>query len=548
MASLAGFAATCEAIAATTKKNEKVRLLAGYFAELAPEDGAQAALFATGRPFPAADERQLGLGAAQTWAALAGVTGADEETLRQSFRKHGDAGAVAEELFGRPSRGLTLGEVAQAFSHLSAARGPSQKSPLLAALLGRCAGREAKYIIKIISSDMRVGLKESLVEEALAACFGASRNKVQQANMLLGDIGQTLRLAAEGRLEEARLRLFHPLGFMLASPVQDAEEAFRRLGMSGQGLFVEDKYDGIRAHLHCQGQQVKIFSRTLDEITHQFPELVSAARQMQGSFLIDGEILAWRNSRALPFAELQKRLGRKRADGAILSRVPVALVAFDLIYRNGQALFELPLVERRRLLEDLLQERSGEALERIVAAFFRRVTDAAALRDEFQAAQARGNEGLMIKQESSPYLAGRRGMAWLKLKRELATLDVVVTAAEFGHGRRRGLLSDYTFAVSRGDQLVDIGKAYSGLTDREIERLTQFFLEHTLEDHGFWRRVEPAVVLEVAFNNIQKSARHSSGYALRFPRIKRIREDKRVEEIDTLETVERLYLRQAAGQ
>ncbi len=545
MAPLAGFAAVCEAIAATKKKNEKVRLLAAYFSELAAEDAGRAAVFISGRPFPVAQERRLEVGGAQLWAALAELSGAGQEQLAETYRKHGDMGAMAEELFGaRPGGGLTLEDLEQAFARLSAARGPSQKLPLLARLVGNCSAREAKYVVKIISADMRIGFKESLVEEAMAERFGAPLETVQRANMLLGDIGETLRLAAGGRLPEARLRLFHPIGFMLASPVQDAEEAFEYL--EGAAL-VEDKYDGIRAHVHRDCERVKIFSRTLDEITHQFPELVPAVEEVPGSFLMDGEILGWREGRPLPFAELQKRLGRKRPDAATLAAVPVVLVAFDLLYLDGQDLFEKPLVERRSLLEDLLAKRSGAALGRVFESLLRRVADAGELRREFQEALARGNEGLMIKRESSPYTPGRRGKAWLKLKQEMATLDVVVTSVEYGHGKRRGLLSDYTFAVRRGQELLDIGKAYSGLTDREIRELTQFFMEHTVEDRGFRRRVEPRVVLEVAFNNIQKSPRHSSGFALRFPRIKRIRQDKSVEDVDTLETVEQLYLRQGAS-
>ncbi len=537
MAPLSGFAECCEALAATSKKSEKVRLLAAYFKSLATPDASLAAVFACGRAFPVAEERRLGVGGALLWKVLAGITGSDERTLAETYRKHGDTGGLAGELLAaRESRGQTLAEIAARLAELAEARGPSQKHPLLAMLLGRCSGLEAKYLLKIISGDMRIGLAESLVEEAIAACFDAALEQVHRANLFLGDIGQTLALAAEGRLADARLRLFHPIGFMLASPALDWSDALEE----GKPSLVEDKYDGIRAHLHREGDRVALFSRTLDQITHQFPEIVPAALELPGSFLLDGEILAWRDGRALPFAALQKRLGRKKPDAALQQAVPVVFVAFDLLYRGGDALFDQPLSERRRLLDELLG--SG----RILASQPRAVHDLDGLHREFEAAQARGNEGLMVKRLDSPYRAGSRGQAWLKIKKEMATLDVVVTAVEYGHGKRRAVLSDYTFAVRDAEgRLLDIGKAFTGLTDKEIDEMTAYFLDHTIEDQGFRRRVEPLVVVEVAFNNIQKSDRHASGYALRFPRIKRLRSDKQVAEIDNLEEVARLYKAQA---
>lgn len=534
----ARFAEACEAIAATTKKSEKVALLAAYFKELQPEEGRLAAVFASGRCFPLAEERKLGVGGAMLWQVLAGITGADPQTLVETYRKHGDTGALAGELLAaRESHGQTLAEVAARLAELAAARGSTQKHPLLAMLLGNSSGLESKYLVKIITGDMRIGLQESLVEEAIAKRFGVPLDLVKRANLFTGDIGETLVMAAEGRLAETRLRLFHPIGFMLASPVLDWSEALE----PGQPVLVEDKYDGIRAHLHKEGGRMTLFSRTLDQITHQFPELEPAALAVPGAFLLDGEILAWRDGRALPFAALQKRLGRKSPGAELLEAVPVIFMAFDLLYLDGEALFEMPLVERRRRLATLLRD----APPGMLLSQERPVADLDALHREFDAAQARGNEGLMVKQTGSPYTAGSRGMAWIKIKKEMATLDVVVTAVEYGHGKRRAVLSDYTFAVrGPGGELLEIGKAFTGLTDKEIEEMTRYFLEHTLEDQGFRRRVEPLVVLEVAFNNIQKSARHPSGYALRFPRIKRIRTDKSPGEIDTLETVRELYLKQ----
>jgi DNA ligase-1 len=274
------------------------------------------------------------------------------------------------------------------------------------------------------------------------------------------------------------------------------------------------------------------------------------------------------SGRALPFSTLAHRLGRKKVSDQMMRRVPVAYLVFDILYAGGELLIDLPLRQRAKLLDNLLaapriptQARLGAAQGQLMLAsakptneppittqIFRVPVFQASSPDEldqlFEAAQARGNEGLMTKDPESAYTPGRRGKSWLKLKRELATLDVVVTAVEYGHGKRIGVLSDYTFAVRDGDRLVNIGKAYSGLTDAEIAEMTKWFLEHKVEDQGFRLVVEPKIVLEVAFNNMMRSDRHESGYALRFPRIVRIRTDKPPEEADTIERAQEIYEKQ----
>jgi DNA ligase-1 len=278
----------------------------------------------------------------------------------------------------------------------------------------------------------------------------------------------------------------------------------------------------------------------MDEITHRFPELVPSLQALGSDAIIDGEIVPARGEQILPFSELQKRLGRKTIGADLLRDVPVILVAYDLLYAAGQVLTDEPLEERRKLLEQLIPV---EGAVRVSSA--KRFAEVAALDDEFNDARARGNEGLMVKSPASFYKPGRRGREWLKVKRAIATLDVVVTAVEVGHGKRRNLLSDYTFAVRRSeadDELLNIGKAYSGLTDAELTEMTEWFTQHTLQQfaHGRVRLVEPSIVIEVTFDRVQESKRHKSGYALRFPRILRLRPDKKPNEADTLETVRKL--------
>jgi DNA ligase-1 len=532
------FVDTCEAIAATTKKTEKVRIVGDYLKALSLNDASIAAVFLTGRAFPRREEKVLGIGGSNLAKLVTELGGGNAEALWQFYRKHGDLGGAAEDLIQQSAAAgeVALSEVATVLHQLPGVRNQAQKMARLRDLLQKASPGEIKYIIKIITGDLRIGLKEGLVEEAIAKEFDRPLEEVRRANMLTGDIGETVRLAATDALQSARMRLFHPVGFMLATPVETPDEIFN----VSRGVFLEEKYDGIRGQAHKRGDQVKIFSRTLDEVT-EFPEVLESIARLPGEFILDGEILAWQGSQPLPFTELQKRLGRKQMDFWMQQDIPVKLVAFDLLYKDGDLLLDAPLTERRRRLETLL---AGRSLPAIQIAPERFCDSPASVQLAFRASLEAGHEGIVAKAPDSPYTPGRRGRLWFKLKQPFATLDVVVTAVEYGHGKRHSVLSDYTFAVREGTRLLNIGKAYSGLTDEEIHRYTQYFLEHTIEDQGSRRIVEPTVVLEVAFNNIQHSNRHASGYALRFPRILRLRPDKPVEEIDTLERVAELYARQ----
>ena len=553
-------AETCEAISATTKKLLKAAIVAEYLKSRTTDEGAVSAVFLSGRAFPAWEETTLQVGGSMLWRVVAKLSGKSEAALTAAYRKHGDLGAVAGEVLPENSGpGLNVLEVARNFRQIAEARGPAAKAALVHDLLVRSTPLEAKYIVKVITGDLRIGLKESLVEEAIAKAYGALE-EVQRANMLLGDIGETLRLAVEGKLAEAKMRMFHPLGFMLASPVESPDEGLSYFADAA----VEDKYDGIRAQAHVSGGEVKFFSRTRDEITESFPELSDAFAGLPQDAILDGEIVAWEEpGRARPFSVLQQRLGRKKVSERMLQEIPVAYLVFDVLYADGDLLIDRPLRERARVLDGLLSKDRihnrktlriagaqgkltfGEDEEAGTGSIIRapelHASSAEELDELFVAAQTRGNEGLMIKDLDSTYTPGKRGKSWLKMKRELATLDVVVTAVEFGHGKRVGVLSDYTFGVWNADKLVNIGKAYSGLTDAEIAEMTRWFLDHTIEDQGFRRTVEPQIVLEVAFNNMMQSDRHDSGYALRFPRIVRLRPDKTADEADTIERVREIF-------
>src|SRR5258707_2127112 len=348
------FALTADAVTATTKKTEKVRLVAEYFRGRPVEEAAQAAVFLSGRAFPAWEERTLQVGGTLLWRTVGEISGKGEVALTAAYRRHGDLGAAAKDVLehSAPAKSsLSVAELAAVFDELARTSTAARKLTLLQDLLRRATALEAKYVVKIISGDLRIGLRESLVEEAIAKAFDENVKAVQRANMLLGDIRDTLRVAAEHKLDQAQMRLFPPIGFMLASPAQDAAEALSYFALAA----VEDKYDGIRAQVHIGGKddpRVRIFSRTLDEINPAFPELPPALRAFPDPLILDGEILAWSpdTAQALPFSELQKRLGRKKGSEEMLRRVPVVYMAFDVLYAGGGLRLEKPLEETEKIL------------------------------------------------------------------------------------------------------------------------------------------------------------------------------------------------------
>ncbi len=538
-----GFAKVAEAVAATSRKLEKAAILGQYLKQLSDPDLGRAARYFAGHQFALNDSRTTNVGGSIISNALSEATGFSLEDMAPMYVRLGDPGELAEQVVKNSGRAfqqptISLAETESLITRLSETRGIRNKTGLLAAVLGQATPLEAKYLIKLLAGDLRIGLREGLVEDAISRAFDKDLSAVSYANMLLGDIGETAIRARASDLEFVSMRLFHPLKFMLATPAADLTDIARTMPST---FLVEDKFDGIRAQAHVKDGRVAIYSRTMDEITHRFPELIEPLRSLSTDAIIDGEIVPATSQTILPFSELQKRLGRKTVSSQLLAAVPVILVAYDLLYADGEVLINQPLVERRRRMLELIVTHPGPlrvSEEKVFA-------DTAGLDEEFAAARARGNEGLMIKSPDSLYKPGRRGRDWLKLKRAIASLDVVVTAVEVGHGKRRHLLSDYTFAVRRSaddDELLNVGKAYSGLTDAELTDLTEWFQSHTVQQfaHGRVRLVEPKVVIEVTFDRVQPSSRHKSGYALRFPRILRLRPDKSASEIDTLETVKRL--------
>lgn len=510
---------------------------------------ALAARLATGRALPVGDGRALGVGWSLMLDVVRGATGLDDVVIAACARMTGEL-AEAFALLARRDRasearpGVNLRDVARAVDALAAEPSRAGKRAILDALFANATPLETKYLAKALVGGLRIGAQQGVVEGAIARAFGRPVEDVRRAASLVTDPGELAVLARHARLGEAKLVVGRPIAFMLATPIETIATA-----LDPRDLVVEDKIDGVRAQLHRTdgGGGVAVFARGLDRVTDAFPEIAQAAGALPAGTVLDGEIVAMAPSgRPRPFQALQPRLRKSRPSPDEVADAPVNLVAFDLLADASGPLLDLPWRERRARLDALLSGSEGAIRINPAATLPPHEAFDAALDTAFGAARARGHEGLVLKRPGSPYDAGRRGQAWLKVKRAHATLDVVIVGAEQGHGRRAGVLSDYTFAVWRGDELVPIGKAYSGLTDEEIDVMTRRLESLTLEVRGGLRLVRPEVVLEVAFDGIQRSSRHASGFALRFPRIVRVREDKRPEDADRIDAVEAIFEAQVA--
>jgi DNA ligase-1 len=573
-ATLKHFATVNDAAAATTKKLQKYAILAAYFRELPDDqDLRRAVRFAAGRNFAATDERVLSVGGAIVSDVTLRLLRVDPRLYHDTVVSSGEIGEALAKLWHRrpplaasrtdqPWPLLTLADLSDAFDDLASTGNVQRKSEILTDLFSRCTdAREAAYLAKIIFGDLRTGVQEGVLVYAIAQAFNRDLAAVHRAVLLVGDLGDVAVLARHDQLASATFTLFHPIQFMLATAQETPADAVKT--MAGRTFFAEDKLDGIRAQVHKQGDgpggRVAIYTRTMDRTDESFPDVVQCVRQLPGEFLLDGEIVPFRDGKVLPFAHIQKRLGRKVLTAKIIRENPAAFIAFDILYRDGELLMDKPLRQRRRTLQTLVGATLGSPLPReqearatqVSPLQITAVTDVSTadqIDRAFCTARDCRNEGLVLKDPDSLYTPGRRGKAWLKLKTHLPTFDCVVTFAETGHGKRRNSLSDYTFAVwdreptEGGAQLVNVGKAYSGVTDAEIAQLTELFTETTVQMlWGRVRQVVPRVVLEIACDQIQKSDRHASGYALRFPRIKRIRWDKRPDDADRLWRVIEVY-------
>ncbi len=543
-------AQVCERIAGSASRLRKIGLLADYLRPLDDADLVLAVRFLSMGPisegsvnqtlFGQEEKQRLSVGYATMHEALERVVEWDRDTLRLCYQEVGDAGETIGLLVRGQTREepLTLAGANRIYQQLFRASLTLRKVELLTDVFRTYQPLTIKYFVKMINGNLRIGLMAKMVEEAVAAAAGLPVEAISDANNRMGDLAHVAAAARAGTLHAIETRIFHPMDFMLAKPLDRVEDL-----PAPAEWFVEDKYDGIRSQVHIDQGHVKIYSRGMEEVSSGFPEIQRAFSSASAALILDGELLAWRDGRALNFNVLQQRIARKSVRATLMLEAPVVFVAYDVLFEGGRLLTREPIEARRAVLEAMIAElkRTSPEPQRVILSPQLRLTDHSALEQHFSGARERGNEGLLIKRRGSIYESGKRSGAWMKLKRPYATLDVVVTAAEQGNGRRATVFSDYTFAVHSPEGFVNVGKAYSGLTDEEIKQLTKIFRSLSVEKFGRVMLVKPEVVLEVAFDGIQKSSRHKSGFALRFPRIVRWRQDKTPEECDDLQRVEDLY-------
>ncbi len=558
------------AVESTRAKTAKVAALAAALADVAGREPARlpfVARFLTGTMLPTEDDRALGVGGALVFEAACQVTGVSPAELGAMTGRAGDLGtAVGEAMTTRLERpgavqppGLRLDDAANVALLLATSHARTDKIRALTTTLEACTPLEARYFVRAVLGEMRVGAREGIVEDAIAKAFGRTLAEVRTAHGLVSDVGELARLAHEDILGEARVIVGRPIGFMLATPIETARGADL-----GAPHAVEDKIDGIRAQAHVSPELVRLFARGKGSVTAAFPDVTEPLVRMARSgaskpAILDGEIVVVApDGRVRPFSAIQPRLKKTAPDESLVRDHPVQYLVYDLLFEGDESLLTLPFLERRARLvrwaatapPPLVVHESRPLVtpEPVGEAKIERSAIDLLLDAEFDRARSRGFEGLVLKRLDAVYAAGVRGFSWLKVKKALATLDVVIVAAERGHGRRAGVLSDYTFAVRDGAELETIGKAYSGLTDVEIAMMTARLEGIALaEERRGYLPVRPEIVIEVAFDGLQRSDRHSSGFALRFPRIARIRDDKRPEDADTLDTVRVLWDAQLAS-
>jgi DNA ligase 1 len=545
-------AAVCDEVGKFSGRLRKIRLLSAFFQSLDDDELFLAVRFLSIGPladsttsnrnlFGVEEKPKLAVGYATMREALLQVCGWDIETVRLCYQEVGDAGeAIGLLIRGHSSeQTLSLAHANELYQQLFRARLTVRKVEVLAGIFRTHRPLTIKYFVKVITGNLRIGLQEKMVEEALAAACGLPPDAIRDANNRLGDLAAVAVAARTNTLADIRARLFHPLEFMLAKPLDRIDDL-----PSPADWFVEDKYDGIRSQVHLDHGHVRIYSRGMEEITNAFPELVAVFTHAPTTAILDGEILAWRDGRALNFNVLQQRIARKTVKASMMLEIPVVFAAYDILLVENNLSLDKPFEERRVLLAQTVERiaaHSSESRARLLLSPQTALESHQQLEQMFQEARSRGNEGLVVKRRGSVYEAGKRSGSWFKIKRPYGTLDVVITAAEQGNGRRATVFSDYTFAVRSGDGFVNVGKAYSGLTDVEIKQLTKLLRAASVERFGRVMLVRPEIVLEVAFDGVQKSARHKSGYALRFPRILRWRQDKTPQDCDDISRVRQLY-------
>jgi len=545
------FAEFCEVIEKISSTLELTARISDFIKKIGDDDDLyNVVLFIMGKIYPPWEERELGVGIGLLYETLENISGLRKEKIEDLVRELGDLGLVSEKLIAGRSlltletEELTIRRVREIFDEISSLTGEGsrkRKILLLTGLYGVASPKEAKYLTRLIMNEMRLGVGEGIVRDAIAKAFEVNEELVERAYMVTNDLGKVAVIAKNrGRegLEGIKIELHTPVRMMLAQVAESFDEVIAEMGR----VAVEWKFDGSRVQIHYGNGELRIYSRRLENVTNALPEIVEEIKKtVREGVILDGEVIAVKDGKPMPFQHVLRRFRRKHGVSRMVEKIPLQFHAFDILYMDGE-IIDKPLVERRKILESVISESERVKIAKQVITAEREEIERI-----FSEAINAGHEGVMLKNPNSPYVPGKRGKNWLKLKSVMETLDLIVVGGEWGEGKRSHLISSYELACvdEITGKLLKVGKVATGFTDEDLEELTEMFKQTIVLHEG--KRVEflPKYIFEVAYQEIQKSPKYESGYALRFPRFIRLREDKDLSEADTIGRVEELYQKQS---
>lgn len=553
----AEFVEVYEALSKTSGKIEKAHILSEFLKKLHKKGKGEWIYLLKGRVIPDYDPRELGISRQLTIKAIAKASGISETDVQKKFNKIGDLGEVAEELMAKKrqstlfSSKLGVEKVFENLKKLNDIEGGGsveKKLGLIAELLTSASGKEAKYIVRTLLSDLRIGIADGIIRDAVSeALFGEGNkdavDKVGKAFDIAVDWAIVFKIATEGEKELDKIHILpgKPFNVMLAAKVADIEEGFK---VCGKPAAIEHKYDGFRLVISKKGNEITLFTRRLENVTNQFPDVIEAVKKhVKGeSFVLDAEAVGYdpKTKKYRPFEAISQRIKRKYEIEKLIEKLPIEVNIFDVVYYEGKNTDELPFKERRKIIEKIVKAEKWKikTSEMIIA------HDEEEAQKFYDEALNVGEEGIMIKNLNEPYSQGRRVGYMAKLKPNVKDLDLAIVGAEYGTGKRGGWLTSYILACRNGDELVEVGKVSSGLKEKEeegtsYEEMTKLLKPLITGTEGGVVKVKPKLVVSVTYQNIQASPSYSSGYALRFPRITHYRPDRRIDDINTLHDIKK---------
>ena len=538
-----------EALGATTKRLEKTDILADFLMKVEEEDLEKITLMALGSVFPSWSEEEQGIGDKLVMKAVGDAVGVSVDVVEDAIRDEGDIGAAAEKLYAKKAQMTFFSQpltVAFVYSQLrklatiTGSRSTARKISNILELLSSASGKEAKYICRTILEELRIGVGEGIIRDAISQAFDVDKAVAERAHMLTNDLGLVAKVAkteGEDGLKKLTLIPGRPVKPMLAQLSEGIDISIEEMGCA----LCETKYDGFRIQLHKNGDEITLFTRRLENVTHAFPDAVDFIRRgfPDEDFIAEGEIVGFRDNKPLPFQTVLQRVRRKYDINDAMKNVPIKIFLYDLLYFKESVVDE-PIIKRREILENAVDSSIDELnLSDLVKVGPDNIDDAVEL---FNKSIAGGHEGIMIKNCSEPYIPGIRGKKMLKFKAEPETLDAVIVGGTKGIGKRGEFIGSYELALrdEYGD-LLTITKIGSGFSDDDLENLTKQMKEIIISEKGTHITVEPKIVLEIKYSEIVESPEYPAGYSLRFPIVKSIRNDKGVEDIDTIERLESMF-------